>query len=105
MHVSVCLHVCMPVQYVHAGYHQRPEEGMASPGTGVIEGYELPRDCWEPNPDTLQEQSALLTSLQPQFLNFLNNMYVCTWGRGGDVHASVSAVPTWSRRGHQTPWS
>lgn len=52
---------------------QSSEEGIVSPGTGITDGCEPPRSCWEVNPGPLYEQQALLNdepSLQPQPLDF-----------------------------------
>lgn len=48
---------------------QRSEEGVGSPGTGVIEDCELACGCWELNPSSLQVRHVFLTmepSLQPR---------------------------------------
>lgn len=36
-----------------------PEEADRSPGTGLTDGCELPRGCWELNHGPLQEQQVL----------------------------------------------
>jgi hypothetical protein len=44
-------------------------ESVGTPGTGLIDSFELPCGCWELNTHLLEEQSVLLTadpSLQPQ---------------------------------------
>ena len=49
--------------------HERPEEGIRFPETGVTDGYELLWECWELNPGPLQEQPVLFPappSLQPK---------------------------------------
>jgi hypothetical protein len=48
-----CLHECM--------YLQRAEEGIRSPGTGVVYSCELPDGCWELNLGPLEEQPVILT--------------------------------------------
>jgi hypothetical protein len=40
----------------------RPQEGIRSLGTGVIDGCELSCGCWELNPGPLKEQSVFLTA-------------------------------------------
>ena len=37
-------------------------EGVGSPGTGVIDSCELPCECWELNPGTLEKQPVLSTA-------------------------------------------
>lgn len=49
----LCLHVCVLCIYVWC--LQRPEEGVESPGTGVIVGFEPPLGCWELNLGLLEE--------------------------------------------------
>ena len=44
------LPVCMSVYHVHAGCSRRPEEGIKSSGTEVIDSCELPCRCWEIQP-------------------------------------------------------
>lgn len=39
-----------------------PEEGVRSPGNGVTDGCEKPSECWELNPDPLQERYSPLTA-------------------------------------------
>ena len=49
--------------------------GHQMPGTGVIDGCEPPRECWEVNLDPQQEQQVLLTTepfLWSPFLPFLH---------------------------------
>lgn len=41
---------------------QKPEEGIGSPGAGVIEGCELPWRYWELNLDPMEEQPVLFTT-------------------------------------------
>lgn len=42
----------------------RPEEVIGSPETGVMDGFKLSCECWEPNSAPLQEQQ-LLTTTEP----------------------------------------
>lgn len=60
MFVSV-LPTCTSMYHMHALCSQRPEEGDRLSGTGVTDGCELPRGCWEQNPGHLQEQPVPLT--------------------------------------------
>lgn len=39
---------------------QRVEEGVRSPGTGLMDGCYPPLRCWEPNLDPLEEQPVFL---------------------------------------------
>lgn len=41
------------------------DEGTRCPGTRVTSSCELPRVCWEPNPDPIPEQPVLLPSDPP----------------------------------------
>jgi hypothetical protein len=53
------------------------EDGIRSPGTGVIGGYEPTCGCWELNPGPRQKQLVLLTagpSRQPFPFLFLNSL-------------------------------
>lgn len=57
----------------------RPEEYIQSPTTGIIESYELPCGCWEPNLVPLQEENMLLISepslgLKVFFFYFLSHI-------------------------------
>lgn len=44
---------------MYVGYLQRTKTGAGYPQTEVINGFELPYGCWEPNSSTLQEQQVL----------------------------------------------
>lgn len=58
--------------YVCALGAHRGQRGIGSCETGVTEGFELPRGCWESKSRLLGQQGMLLTaaepSLQPSFL-------------------------------------
>ena len=56
------LPACRHLYHVHAWYLQRLEEGIESPRTGVIDGWELLSECWKLNLGPLQEQKVLLTT-------------------------------------------
>lgn len=43
----IVLPACMHVYHVCAWYLQRPEEGVRSPGTEVIDSCKPPCGCWE----------------------------------------------------------
>jgi hypothetical protein len=43
-------------------FPQRLEEDIRGPGTGVVDGCELPCGCWESNLGLLEEQPVLLTT-------------------------------------------
>nr|XP_042133715.1 A disintegrin and metalloproteinase with thrombospondin motifs 17-like [Peromyscus maniculatus bairdii] len=71
-----CVHKDEPCDTVVVGAYAlhmnsgscRTEEGIGSPGTGVIDSCESPCGCWELDVDPLEEQPMLLTiklSLQP----------------------------------------
>ena len=47
--------------YTYAWFLWRPEEGVLFPGTGVLDGCELPYGPWELSPGPLEEQPVLLT--------------------------------------------
>jgi hypothetical protein len=47
------------VHAVHVWCPWRPEEAIRSPGPGVLEGCELPYECWELSLGPLQEQPVL----------------------------------------------
>lgn len=59
----------------------RPEEDIKFPGTGIIDGYELPHGCWELNSRTsgrtVSEQSVVLTSEQPSSFYLFIDVCVC----------------------------
>lgn len=58
--IGVCPQVCLVASEI--------EESIVSPGTGVVDGCELPRGGRESNPAPLQEQQVFLTTestLQP----------------------------------------
>ena len=44
------LHVCMYVHHMCAWCQRRSEEGIRSPGTGVMDSCEAPCRFWESNP-------------------------------------------------------
>ena len=50
------LPACMYVYHMYAWCQWRPEEGIGSPGTGVLDGCEALYECWDPNPGPLKEQ-------------------------------------------------
>ena len=50
----------MYVDHMHAGDTQRSENDVRSPGTGVINGFELFSVSWEMNPYPLKDQQVLL---------------------------------------------
>lgn len=52
----------MQVCVSHACLMQMSEERVGSPGTGIMDGCEPPRECWELNLVPLQEQQVLLIS-------------------------------------------
>jgi hypothetical protein len=55
------LPACVPVCYVYAWCQWRPEEGASCLGTGVTDGGDLPRGCWELDLlSSLEEQPVLL---------------------------------------------
>lgn len=62
-------------------WSQGLEEGVRSPGTGVRDSYELPRECWGENPGLLEERLVLLTTepfLQAQEQPFIKtNLLGC----------------------------
>jgi hypothetical protein len=45
---------------MYAWYSWRPEEGIRSPETEVIDGCETAYGCWELNPSPPEEQKVLL---------------------------------------------
>lgn len=51
--------VDMSVQHVCAWCLQRPK-GIISPRTRITDGCKLPRGCWDPNPNPVEEQSVVL---------------------------------------------
>lgn len=53
-----CLHVCSCTMFTHCP--QRTEEGVGSPGTGVIGGWEPPFGCWQYEEGLLQNQVLLM---------------------------------------------
>ena len=55
---------CFICMYVGASCvcPRRPEEGIRSPWTGVTDGCQLPRGCWELNLCLLEEQLVSLTT-------------------------------------------
>jgi hypothetical protein len=88
-----CLSVCLCAQRGQKREKKekkKTNEDVKSPGTGVIDNYELSCGCWELNLSPLEEQPALLTtepSLQPQerllfffffFFKFIYLLYVST---------------------------
>lgn len=54
--------VCTSVPYMNALCLRGPEEGVGSPGCGVMDGYEPSCGCWEQNMGLLEEQRAVLTA-------------------------------------------
>jgi hypothetical protein len=52
----------MFVCVMRAWYPQRPEEGIVTLGTGVRNGFELPRECRKLNLGPLEEKPVLLTA-------------------------------------------
>ena len=64
----------------------KPEEGVRTSGTGVMDGCRLPCGCWELNSGPLEEQPVLLTtepSLQPQKSVFFNRKQIPHDARAG----------------------
>jgi hypothetical protein len=59
----VVLPVYMSVYYMHAWCLQRSGEGIRSPGTGVVDGYELLCRCWKSNPGPLEKYPVLITTV------------------------------------------
>lgn len=57
----LCVFLWVYVNHMCAGGPQRPEEGIGFSDTMIIGNGELLCGCWQPNPDPLQEQQALLT--------------------------------------------
>lgn len=55
----------MSVYCVYAWCLLRAKKGIGSPRTGVMNGCEAPRGCWELNLGPLQEQGVLLTTKPP----------------------------------------
>jgi hypothetical protein len=53
-----CMSVCVP----HA-WSMEARRGCQIPGTGVINGCEVPRGCWESNLGSREEQTMLLTTV------------------------------------------
>lgn len=51
-----------------AWYSEKPERGVRSPGTKVVNGCELPRGFWEQNQGPLGEQQVILTEPALQLL-------------------------------------
>lgn len=51
----------MSVCCVHIWHSQSLEEDLGTPGAGATGGSE-PRECWEPNPGSLEEEQVLLTT-------------------------------------------
>ena len=58
-YVYECFPACMSVYHIPAQCPGRPEEGIRSPGTGAVDGCELPCGCWELNVGPLQGQPQL----------------------------------------------
>ncbi|EGV91294.1 hypothetical protein I79_026061 [Cricetulus griseus] len=54
------------MHYLCVWCQQRSEEGIRSPGPGVIDGCDLSSECWEPNLGPLQEQPVPNTQLEHQ---------------------------------------
>lgn len=48
------------VHHAHACHPWRSAEGIRSPGTGLMDGYGSPSECWESNFGCMQEQQVLL---------------------------------------------
>ena len=53
----LCLHMCL--YSMHVQDTQKPEEGVRSPGTGVIDSCEPPCVCWESNLGPVEKQPVL----------------------------------------------
>ena len=47
-------------------YPWRPDEGIKSPGTGVTDGCQLPRECWESNLSPLKGELVPLATAPPR---------------------------------------
>jgi len=56
--------ICVPVPHMCL-VPWRPEEGVTHSGTGVTDGSELSRGCWEWNLGPLEEQPVLTTAEIP----------------------------------------
>lgn len=99
-----CLHMCLC------------EEGVRSPGTGIVDSYELPWRCWELMPSPLEEQQVLLAAEPRGGFSWSDYVKKAGWpppslgvmwqphkrhGRGG--FASVPAQPH-SCRQVSLPW-
>jgi hypothetical protein len=52
------LFACVYVYHVTAGYLQRSEEVIGSPGARVTDGFEPPCGGWKLNPGPLEEQCS-----------------------------------------------
>ena len=63
----------MSVLHVDAWCPWRPEEGVRSTGTGIADGYGVPRRYREPNPGPLQEQQVFLTTFKIVFIFFFQH--------------------------------
>jgi hypothetical protein len=50
---------------MHAHTHGESEGDSRSPGTGVMDSFELPCKCWESNLDLVQKQLLLTTEPSP----------------------------------------
>lgn len=59
------------------GHEARREHG--SPGTGIIDGCDLPSGCWESNPSPLENNqfSELLSNLQAPIYFIIMCMHLC----------------------------
>lgn len=59
------------------GHEARREHG--SPGTGIIDGCNLPSGCWESNPSPLENNqfSELLSNLQAPIYFIIMCMHLC----------------------------
>lgn len=66
--MNVCIYVCIFMYHMHIWCSLRKGKCIRSSGTGIVEGYEPPCGCWEPNPIPLQKHQVLMTTepyLQP----------------------------------------
>lgn len=61
-YVSFILPARVFVHYVHRWWPWRSEEDIIPTAFRVMDGYELPCRCWEPNLSPLQEQHSFLTT-------------------------------------------
>lgn len=56
----ICLHVCKSTMCVQSPW--KPEKGIGSPGTQVIDGWEMYCGCSKSSPGPLQERPRLAST-------------------------------------------